>query len=269
MDKNTNTNSQIILQGRFIDISYHALPQIKSNSYHSKSTPVPVVVNERPKSVEEIRKTISTPPIGIPPQNKLVEEIQNKILTPPSGSPPYNKSFIKRMYHRVISSNTLYIENPDDEDAKYINDEIKMDLDIDNISMKNESNIISSNISSLRISKETDTTNSRVGLLMNLAQSTRDLSLNTDILPEITSHNNGDHIIPPYYMNEKNMKGKLLDIDFGWTIIDSIRNLRPLTTHQLEFLKTLSDEKLLEIIHEYDHIMRTYIPSLILDGSDT
>jgi hypothetical protein len=113
---------------------------------------------------------------------------------------------------------------------------------------------------------------------MNLAQNV----LNSDVSSDDVVHKrrrssveyehngitNNNYIIPPYYFNEEHRKGKLLDIDFGWTIIDSVRNLRPLTSYQLEFLQSLSSEKLIEIIHEYNRIMQTYVQSLILDGSD-
>lgn len=265
LHKNETINSQIILQGT----SYNTLPNIKSNSYHCKSASIPVYVNQGAKSVEEI---------------------ENIISIPPNSSPPQNKSFMKRMYHRVISSNTLCMEEHDNG-TKGIKDEIKLaletaNLETDNsISMILESNKVSSKITSSNISQKTDTTNSRVFLLMKLAISARDLSLNAstsshpksqcdfiesnmNITSKFTIHNE-DYIIPPYYMNENNTKGKLLDIDFGSTIFDSIKNLRALNSYQLEFLKTLSHEKLIEIIREYDHVMRTYIPSMVIEESKT
>ena len=131
---------------------------------------------------------------------------------------------MKRMIHRVVTSLNYDIV-----------DERKLVSENRDISMIQKSSKKSSKSSPSEISEVSNATNSQVYLLMKLAQSIRDLSLNmgTDIIPEISSHNNGDHIIPTYYMNEKNTKGKLLDIDFGWTIIDSIRNLRALTPYQL------------------------------------
>ena len=172
------------------------------------------------------------------------------------------------MVHRVLSSDTIFKEETivdHIQKNKFENEEY-----ISIILPEQES----SKLSSLNISQKTDSTSSRVVLLMKIAQSARDLSLNDVSLStnvdvrdrmEVSRPVNSDYIIPQYYMNETNTKGKLLDIDFGWTILDSIRNLRPLTSYQCEFLKTLSDEKLIEIIHEYDHVMQSYIPSMVIE----
>lgn len=263
LHKNNTINSQFIREGT----SYHALPNKKSNSDHCKSRSIPIYVNKK---------------------NNSFNELCNIISTPPNSSPSSKKSFMNSMYHRVISSNTLYSEENEKQDGtkepNIIENEITSDFVMgvkpsnpkpdDNISMIIDSNINCSNYSDSSKSsksKESDDTNCRVCLLLNMAKSSLDLPLDTGITTEFISCNEikiiEDYIIPPYYMNEQNTKGKLLDIDFGWTILDSIRNLRALTLYQREFLKTLSHEKLLEIIHEYDNIMKTYIPSLIMEES--
>ena len=168
---------------------------------------------------------------------------------------------MKRMLHRVVSTLNCEIVTADpNADVRDVSRPVAFEDDRNDLNKQ-----ISSKSSPSEISKESDSTNSRVELLMKLAQYTRDLCSNEFNISNITSHNNGDYIIPTYYMNEKNTKGKLFDIDFYWTILDSIRNLRELTPHQLELLKTLSHEKLIEIIHEYDHILKTFIPSLIME----
>ena len=158
-------NSQIILQGRSIDISSNIFPDIRSKSYHCKSSTVPVDVNNGSKSVEG--------------------QVKTRILSTPPSSLPQNKSFMKRMIHRVVTSLNYDIV-----------DERKLVSENRDISMIQKSSKKSSKSSPSEISEVSNATNSQVYLLMKLAQSIRDLSLNmgTDIIPEISSHNNGDHI---------------------------------------------------------------------------
>ena len=65
---------------------------------------------------------------------------------------------------------------------------------------------------------------------------------------------NSEKIIPEYYLSRLEV-GKIFEIDFTFTIIDSIRNIRILTYYQKEHLKTLEKNELYEIILEYDKSM--------------
>jgi hypothetical protein len=72
-----------------------------------------------------------------------------------------------------------------------------------------------------------------------------------------------DNVIPKYYLT--NVKeGKLLFIDFFFTIKDSILNLRRLTLYQLEYMKNrASDEEKYEIICLYDKICNNYYDTML------
>jgi hypothetical protein len=179
---------------------------------------------------------------------------------PPTEDPPPKRSFIKRLYHRV-----MHPEEPHTTANTHASIELGSNLS----ESQAMSHVRSSRISS-DPSHKTNTTDVRVAKLMEIATSNSniDISFDKPLLDESRSSSN-NYIIPPYYFNEEKMKGKLLDIDFGWTIIDSIRNLRTLTPHQLEYLQSLPSEKLIEIIHEYDHVMQTYVQSLLQDDTDT
>ena len=74
-----------------------------------------------------------------------------------------------------------------------------------------------------------------------------------------------DRIIPDYYINHTGIKTGALTFDFYDTILDSIRNLRTLNRHQKQYLKTISIDKLIQIIHTYDDIFDTYLKWLICD----
>ena len=150
------------------------------------------------------------------------------------------------MYHRVVHP----------EDSHTIN---STPASVDPVSDMSESPEMSPSYTS---SHKTD---ARVAKLLEIAQSIRNIDISFDE-PDESMPSSNNYIIPPYYFNEEKMKGKLLDIDFGFTIIDSIRNLRILNLHQLEYLQSLSNEKLIEIIHEYDHVMKTYVQSLLQDN---
>ena len=228
-DKPPCKNAEMMLQRYSVQF-----PTIKSNSIHSK--PSEPIVPKKPRNVSSLRNK-SDQPTTIPS------------VQPPSEKP--SSSFIKRLYHRVMRP----------EDSRPIsNTHASIELESNMSGSQAMSHVRSSRISS----HNTNSTDVRVSKLLEIAQSIRNIDLSFDEPDEVRPSSN-NYIIPPYYFNEEKMKGKLLDIDFGFTIIDSIRNLRTLTSHQLEYLQSLSNEKLIEIIHEYDHVMKTYVQSLIQD----
>ena len=68
-----------------------------------------------------------------------------------------------------------------------------------------------------------------------------------------TTHglNNSSRVIPEYYLTGKVLAGNLLEIDFYFTIVDDIRNLRKLSPYQQTFIRSLPDEKKQELLEEY------------------
>ena len=68
-----------------------------------------------------------------------------------------------------------------------------------------------------------------------------------------TTHglNNSSRVFPEYYLTGKVLAGNLLEIDFYFTIVDDIRNLRKLSPYQQTFIRSLPDEKKQELLEEY------------------
>ena len=77
-----------------------------------------------------------------------------------------------------------------------------------------------------------------------------------------------DRIIPEYYINHTGIKTGALTFDYYETILDSIRNLRTLNRHQMQFLKTISNDQLIQIVHTYNEMFDTYVKWLICDGDE-
>jgi len=66
---------------------------------------------------------------------------------------------------------------------------------------------------------------------------------------------NSDQIIPNYYFKEKDLEGQVLEHDFYFSILDSIRNMRVLSKYQIEYIKELKKEDYCELLNEYNKIM--------------
>jgi hypothetical protein len=79
--------------------------------------------------------------------------------------------------------------------------------------------------------------------------------------PKNNGLNNSENIIPNYYLTNKCSYKKLFVIDYYTTIEDSIKNLRPLTFSQKEYLRN-NPEKQLEIILLYDKVLKTLIEQI-------
>jgi hypothetical protein len=78
-----------------------------------------------------------------------------------------------------------------------------------------------------------------------------------------------DRIIPEYYINHTGIKTGALTFDYYETILDSIRNLRTLNRHQIQFLKTITHDQLIQIVHTYNDMFGTYMKWLICDEFPT
>ena len=72
--------------------------------------------------------------------------------------------------------------------------------------------------------------------------------------PETHGLENSDRIIPLYYMTNKNMKGKMLYLNYFEIILDDIRNCRELNTHQLKYLSSCSCEEKMTVIREFNKL---------------
>jgi len=80
----------------------------------------------------------------------------------------------------------------------------------------------------------------------------------TYVAPSFHGLENSPRIIPNYYLTT-NMKNGLLTVDYHFTILDDIRNLRPLNPVQLKYIdENMSDEEKQNIIVEFNRVMESF-----------
>ena len=70
---------------------------------------------------------------------------------------------------------------------------------------------------------------------------------------------NCKRIIPEYYFTNNLKPGKLFDIDYYFIIKDDIKNFRPLSSHQIQYIKDLDDEHKDEIIELFNKSMTAMV----------
>ena len=82
--------------------------------------------------------------------------------------------------------------------------------------------------------------------------------------PPIHGLQNSPRIIPEYYTST-NLKNGILKINYYDMIIDDIRNLRPLSSYQMKYIrKKLTHTEYYNIIYEYNQVMQVYLESYLL-----
>ena len=64
--------------------------------------------------------------------------------------------------------------------------------------------------------------------------------------------NNSDKIIPSHYFNQDE---KFKDIDLFYELTKDIRNLKPLSNQQLEYVNTLPKEKIINLLNIYNECL--------------
>jgi hypothetical protein len=76
---------------------------------------------------------------------------------------------------------------------------------------------------------------------------------------------NSEQIIPNYYFTGKDLKGKMLECDFYFSIIDSIRNMRVLSRYQQQYIERLEKEDCYQLLHEYNRVMKSVADYIMAD----
>lgn len=77
--------------------------------------------------------------------------------------------------------------------------------------------------------------------------------INTDWKPPSTyGLNNSERVIPEHYFEKDKKENQFLQIDMFYKLTKDIRNLKPLSKIQLEYVKTLPKEKILELLEIYN-----------------
>jgi hypothetical protein len=89
-------------------------------------------------------------------------------------------------------------------------------------------------------------------------------------VPNTHGIDNSEQIIPKYYITDKTSnREELLNFDFYFTIIDSIRNMRILSKYQMLYIEKLDNEKCKEIIQEFNKAMEVITEYVLLDNEDS
>jgi hypothetical protein len=78
---------------------------------------------------------------------------------------------------------------------------------------------------------------------------------------------NSEPIIPTYYISGKDLKGKLFECDFHFSIVDSIRNVRILSKYQQEYIEKLDKEDCYELLREYNKVMKFITEYVMADNN--
>jgi hypothetical protein len=74
---------------------------------------------------------------------------------------------------------------------------------------------------------------------------------------------NSPRIIPDYYLSTcMNQDTHILKIDYKYTILDDVRNLRKLSQYQIRYIQHMSSEDKQEIIEEYNRVIDAFLSTL-------
>ena len=81
--------------------------------------------------------------------------------------------------------------------------------------------------------------------------------------PDTPGLQNSDRIFADYYFTGKDLRGRIFEIDFLYTIHDDIRNLRKLSKYQMEYIKGLDAEEkqvIIELFNDaHEFVMQTIL----------
>ena len=74
---------------------------------------------------------------------------------------------------------------------------------------------------------------------------------------------NSPRIIPDYYLSTcMNQDTHILKIDYKYTILDDVRNLRKLSQYQIKYIQRMNSEDKQEIIEEYNRVIDAFLSTL-------
>ncbi len=180
--------------------------------------------------------------------------IFTKINNPSSNEILYSKSLVEKIIHTTVSNKSNSILQTIKE----------VEFNSSNSNNSNNSNNSTNNSNFTKILKRDE---SIVPKKINIIDNNKKVDQNVFIEswnfpPKTYGLGNSERIFGQYYLTGKNLNGKIVNIDFFFTILDNIRNIRPLNIYQLEYIKTISSEKLIIIINEYNKSMNIFLESL-------
>ena len=87
--------------------------------------------------------------------------------------------------------------------------------------------------------------------------------------PAMHGLENSEEIIPKYYFSGKDLNGKMIECDFHYNILDSIRNIRVLSKYQQQYIEKLDKEDCYQLLREYNKVMETVCEYIMLSDDDT
>ena len=108
--------------------------------------------------------------------------------------------------------------------------------------------------------------NKQSGTSISSKQMTIESALPSWKAPPFNGLRNSPRIITEYYTST-NLKNGILKINYYDMIIDDIRNLRPLSSYQMKYIrKKLTPVEYNNIIYEYNQVMQVYLESYLLSS---
>jgi hypothetical protein len=100
---------------------------------------------------------------------------------------------------------------------------------------------------------------------MNVPGFSRDNSSKEWNPPDKHGLRNSDPVIPSYYLTGKDLKGNIFNVDYLFTIQDDIKNYRPLSIYQKQYLTRLPTEQLISLILLYDEVCNITIQNILME----
>ena len=257
---NTNTNTYT---NTYTNTNYNINNNIDTEKYNKTNVirnPEPVKINIHKRTLPEyissffkkfkisdIKNCTSTKEKSI--KEKSIKEINIKEKSTKEKS-------IKEICRRIIMVDSINDIESNKSSFNSKNNSLKYDftnlLKDNNIKCKNMNNELK-NIMKNYINNSENNNNNNNNLF--------DLVDDWSKPPEKHGLENSDRIFGAYYLTNKNLNGKIFEIDFLYTILDDIRNYRKLSKYQLSYIKDLDSETKSMIINEFNEVLDVIINS--------
>jgi hypothetical protein len=90
------------------------------------------------------------------------------------------------------------------------------------------------------------------------------LKMPVDVSGTLQTHGleNSQRILPDYYLTGKDLKGKMLNIDYITVIYDDIHNMRPLNEYQLAYIDALEGEEKQRVVIALNNTLKIMTSAL-------
>jgi len=246
---------------------------IKSIKHMNTIIPINDIVHNFEQLIPPVNNTKI--PIGPTKKNSLynyiksffISEKKNISNTEVSKEEIINtKNTSNKINYKIIDNNS--IKNKSNKISNFINNSSKSSI-VDFTELLKSDELVCKNISN-NLRKIMNNDISCNNTIVSEKQNPNVFIENWSSLPETYGLENSERIFGQYYLTGKDLNGKIVNINFLFTIFDNIRNFRPLTVYQLEYIKTLDNLEYIMIINEFNNSMEVLKKNYetILDNMD-